>query len=76
VSIFNLKEEPEHFPTLAEWHHGEWSYLNPGGSVQKRIEKMQSYLGDELISSTYIYKQKNALAGSASIVEHDMQSRD
>jgi N-acetylglutamate synthase-like GNAT family acetyltransferase len=75
VSIFNLTEEPEHIPTLAEWHHAEWSYLNPGGSVQKRIEKMQTFLGDELIPTTYIYKQKNALAGSASIVKHDMQSR-
>jgi N-acetylglutamate synthase-like GNAT family acetyltransferase len=75
VSIFNLTKEPEHIPTLAEWHHAEWSYLNPGGSVQLRIEKMQTYLGNELIPTTYIYKQKKALAGSASIVKHDMQSR-
>jgi N-acetylglutamate synthase-like GNAT family acetyltransferase len=75
MSIFNLSKEPEHIPTLAEWHHAEWSYLNPGGSVQKRIEKMQTYLGDELIPTTYIYKQKDALVGSASIVKHDMQSR-
>ncbi len=75
MSIFNLTKEPEHIPTLAEWHHAEWSYLNPGGSVQLRIEKMQTYLGNELIPTTYIYKQKKALAGSASIVKHDMQSR-
>jgi N-acetylglutamate synthase-like GNAT family acetyltransferase len=75
MSIFNLSKEPEYIPTLAAWHHAEWSYLNPGGTVQKRIDQMQNYLGDDLVPTTFIYKQENELAGSAAIVEHDMQSR-
>lgn len=73
--IFNLSEQPEHIPTLAEWHHKEWAHLNPGGTLEKRIEKMQGYLGNELVPSTFIYKQEGQLAGSAAIVISDMDTR-
>ncbi|MDD1620469.1 MAG: GNAT family N-acetyltransferase [Methylococcaceae bacterium] len=75
MSIVNLSVEPDHIPTLADWHHNEWAYLNPGGSLQKRIAKMQGYLGSELVPSTFIYKQDGVLAGSAAIVVSDMDSR-
>lgn len=75
MNIVNLKQEPEHIQMLAKWHHDEWSYLNPEGSIQKRIEKMQSYLNDELVPSTFIAKQQGRLMGSAAIVEHDMDTR-
>ncbi|NOU14214.1 MAG: GNAT family N-acetyltransferase, partial [Methylococcaceae bacterium] len=73
MQILNIIDEPEHIPTLAEWHHKEWSYLNPEGSIQKRIEKMQSYLADGLIPSTFIAKA-TVLLGSAAIVELDMDT--
>jgi len=75
MNILDLKEEPEHIPTLANWHHNEWAYLNPGDSLQKRIEEMQSYLGRALIPSTFIAKKRNRLTGSAAIVKHDMDTR-
>lgn len=75
MNILDLKEEPEHIPTLANWHHNEWAHLNPDDSLQKRIEKMQSYLGRGLIPSTFIAKERNRLAGSAAIVKHDMDTR-
>jgi len=75
VNILDLKEEPEHIPTLADWHHNEWGYLNPDGSVQNRIEKMQSYLGIGLIPITFIAKEQSRLAGSAAIVKHDMDTK-
>lgn len=73
--IFNLSEQPGHITTLAEWHHNEWAHLNPGGSLEKRIEKMRGYLGSELVPSTFIYKRDGQLAGSAAIVVSDMDSR-
>ncbi len=75
MNIFDLKEEPEHIPTLADWHHNEWAHLNPDDNVQKRIDKMQSYLGRELIPCTFIAKERNRLAGSAAIVKHDMDTK-
>lgn len=75
MDILDLKEEPEHIPTLAAWHHQEWASLNPGQSLQQRIDKMQCYLGDALIPSTFIAKDNDHLIGSAAIVEHDMDNK-
>ena len=54
-NIIDLSSEPQHIPVLAVWHHQEWAHLNPGGSLEKRIKKMQAYLGDELLPSTFVY---------------------
>lgn len=74
MQILDLKHEPHHIPKLAEWHHNQWSSLNPGGSLEKRIEKMQAYLGTDLIPSTFIAKAA-MLLGSAAIIDHDMDTR-
>jgi hypothetical protein len=44
MKIINLALAPEHIPTIAAWHHAQWGYLNPGGTLESRIEKMQRYL--------------------------------
>lgn len=73
--ILNLSQEPQHIPTLAAWHHQEWAHLNPGGTLEKRIAKMQTYLEAGLVPSTYIYKQNGQLTGSAALIECDMDTR-
>ncbi|RVU84702.1 N-acetyltransferase [Leucothrix sargassi] len=74
MKILNLREEPEHLDQLAEWHHREWSYLNPKGSIEKRKKKMLSYLSEGLVPSTFIAKEGDTLLGSAAIVESDMDT--
>lgn len=74
MQILSLKEKPDYIPTLAQWHHSEWQHLNPGQSLQDRIDKMQAYLNDDFIPSTYIALE-DMLLGSASIVKHDMDTR-
>ena len=71
--IFNLKDEPENLEKLASWHQDEWSYLNPGENLAVRITRMQSYLNNEFIPSTFIAKDKTLL-GSAAIVSQDMKT--
>jgi len=73
LKIHNLKNTPEHLTTLAQWHQKEWSYLNPGESIEQRITRMQHYLNDNFIPSTYIAKD-TGLLGSAAIVEKDMET--
>lgn len=75
MDIINLKEEPSLIPTLAEWHHNEWSYLNPSLTLSKRITKMEAYLTNETIPSTYVAKKNNILLGSSAILENDMETR-
>lgn len=72
--IINLKDEPDSLSTLASWHQDEWSFLNPGESLDDRITRMKSCLGPGLIPSTYIAKD-DVLLGSAAIVENDMGSK-
>ena len=72
--ILDLSEQPHYLPTLAAWHQQEWAHLNPGSSLEKRIEKMQAYLEDGLVPSTFIYEQRGQLAGSAAIVVCDMDT--
>ena len=74
LKILNLKDEPEHLATLADWHQREWSCLNPGEDITMRIERMQSFLNNEFIPSTYIAKQ-DELLGSAAIVSNDKDTR-
>ncbi len=74
MQILDLREEPQHIPTLAEWHHHQWSSLNPDGSLEKRIATMQDYLSADFVPSTLIAKNTELL-GSAAIVENDMDTK-
>ena len=73
MPIINLAKEPQHIPTLAQWHQTEWASLNPGQTLAQRIDKMQHYLDNNFIPSTFIYKHHDQLAGSAAIIENDME---
>ena len=74
MEILNLRACPEYLPVLAQWHHNEWLDLNPGQTLTQRIEKMQAYLDDNFIPSTFVAKDKTIL-GSASILANDMETR-
>lgn len=75
MTIINLSQEPHHIPTLAQWHQAEWANLNPGQTLEHRIEKMQNYLSNQFVPSTFIYKHEGQLAGSAAIIQSDMDTR-
>lgn len=74
MAIVNLNQVPQHLATLALWHHNEWSHLNPGNSLQKRQQLMQSELSDSVIPTTFVYLDGEALAGSASLLSNDMDT--
>jgi N-acetylglutamate synthase-like GNAT family acetyltransferase len=75
IRIVNLSEIPDIIPMLAKWHHEQWAHLNPQASLKKRIDNYHTYLGDELVPSTYVALKTGGVAGSASIVKHDMDTR-
>lgn len=72
MEIQNLKSAPQHLRQLAQWHQAEWSYLNPGFSLDDRIEKMQAYLNEEFLPSTWLAQVNGQPLGSAAIVKQDM----
>jgi N-acetylglutamate synthase-like GNAT family acetyltransferase len=73
LKIINLRNEPENLLTLASWHQDEWSYLNPGEDLVARISRMQSFLNEDFIRSTFIARDE-VLLGSAAIVLQDMKT--
>lgn len=74
--IFDLKDRPHHIPTLAAWHHQEWSHLNPGATLLTRIDKMRScYLADAPVPKMFIWVEEDEVIGSAALLECDMDSR-
>jgi GNAT superfamily N-acetyltransferase len=74
MNIVNLASAPEHIPTIAAWHHAEWGYLNPGGALESRIERMQRYLKGASVPAMYIGVDGEHLLGTAALVESDMDS--
>jgi len=74
LQLINLKDQPQHIESLAHWHHSEWSHFNPDENIAQRVTRMQTYLNDNFIPSTYIAFDKELL-GSAAIVKNDMDSK-
>lgn len=74
MTILDLACEPQHISTLAAWHHQQWQALNPGDTLELRIARMQSYLDDNLLPSTFICLKDQQLTGSAALVKSDMDS--
>jgi N-acetylglutamate synthase-like GNAT family acetyltransferase len=75
MEIVGLAEHPEFIPTLAVWHHNQWAYLNPDGSVEKRIASLKAELESDGIPKTFVAVSGNTLLGSASLIPHDMETR-
>ena len=73
MDIVDLATIPQASDMLAEWHHEEWSYLNPSLSLVQRKDKMKNYLSPQFVPSTFVAKNSQIL-GSAAIVEFDMDT--
>jgi len=74
MQIDNLKKVPQYLLPLAQWHQAQWQVLNPGQTLQQRIDKMQLYLNDDFIPTTFVASAQQLL-GSAAIVQCDMDIR-
>ncbi len=75
MRIEYLADFPDFIPTLARWHHRQWSHYNPGDTEQGRAERMRQDLGRRQIPTTFVALAGETLLGSASLVEHDMHDR-
>ncbi|PUA28391.1 MAG: GNAT family N-acetyltransferase [Cellvibrio sp. 79] len=74
MKIIDLREAPQHIPTIARWHFDEWGYLNPGKTLEYRIERMQRYIAANPIPSMLIAVEGDAVLGTAALVEADMDN--
>lgn len=74
MEIIDLRQAPQHIPTIARWHFDEWGYLNPGKTLEYRIERMQRYIAGNPIPSMLIAVEDDEVLGTAALVEADMDS--
>jgi N-acetylglutamate synthase-like GNAT family acetyltransferase len=75
MTIEYLADRPEFIPTLAEWQHQEWGALRPGEVVEGRAARLRGWCGRSQIPLTVVAVSEDELLGSASLIEHDMNTR-
>ena len=75
IEIIDLITIPSAISKLANWHYGQWSYLNPAKTVEKRMEILRKHLETNIIPTTFVALIGNKVVGSASLVENDMEDR-
>jgi len=69
-----IGNHPEHIPLIAKWHQDEWHHISPDLTTELRIKKYSSYRSEPTIPCSIIALIDDSPAGSASLVESDMDS--
>lgn len=69
-----LADHIDAIPTLADWHHAEWGHLNKAISREARAERLRARATRGGIPTTVVALVGDGLAGSASLVESDMDT--
>ena len=75
MRIDYLSDHPEALPTLAQWQHAEWGNLRPGDTLEKRTARLWGYSNRDWIPLTVVALDGTDVLGSASLIEHDMETR-
>ncbi len=75
VRIVPLADHPEALPQLAAWHHAEWGFLHPGGTVAEVAAELSGHLGPYRLPTTFVALVDGQAVGSASLIEHDLPER-
>lgn len=75
MRIEYLSDYPEAVATLAQWQHAEWGHLRPGDTVEKRAARLEGFSNGNRIPLTVVAFEGDEVLGSASLIEHDMETR-
>jgi predicted N-acetyltransferase YhbS len=74
-TIHYLADRPRHLPRLAAWQHRQWGHLDPGGTLDARIARLEGQLQRTAIPLALVAVDGDEPLGSASLVEHDLDHR-
>ena len=72
AELTNLAAAPELVPLLAEWHHRQFGYLARAASLEQRIRRLQTHLGNAELPTTFVAWVDGTPVGCASLVVNDM----
>jgi len=72
LTIIPLAECPLLAPVVARWHFGEWGHFYPGGTVDGRLDHIQTRMNRDRIPMTVVALDGEEPLGAGALVEHDM----
>lgn len=75
MKIEYLADHPECIPELATLHFAEWSFLNPGESLDDKKAYLKRLCSRHGVPSFIIAIEDGELVGSASLIAQDMDDR-
>ena len=75
MRIEYLADEWEALPILARWQHKEWGHFRPGDTLEKRTARLAGMANRDRIPLTVVALEGDEVLGSASLIEHDMDTR-
>lgn len=74
MHIGYLADHLTHVPIVAQWIHAQWGYMNPEKTLGQRMEKLKKGATRGGIPTTIVAFYEDRLAGTASLVKHDMET--
>lgn len=60
---------------LAHWHHNEWLHLNPGATLNSRLQRYQASIDTQLLPEIFVAYTGTTLLGSVTLDKEDMDTR-
>lgn len=72
MDIVPLANCPHHLPTLARWHHAEWSELRGGQSLEACRRGLQEALDGDGLPVVVVAIEHGEVVGSAALVDQAM----
>jgi len=75
LQIASIADHPELLPTIGRWHWEEWGHDDPEGSLEAWTARLGERTHRDQIPTIFVALDDGALAGSAVLCEHDMDTR-
>lgn len=79
MEILSLNDRPDLLDRVASWQFGEWGFLDPNDSLERRREKLRRHLHEEGLPLTLIAVESPArraeALGSADLIHYDLPDR-
>lgn len=70
-----LAQHERFVPTVAQWQHAEFGYLNPADTLESRTGRLRNALQTELLPLAFIAVSDGELVGSAGILASTVTHR-
>ena len=75
MRIESIADHPDLIAVIAQWHWDEWGHLDPNGSLESWTAGLALRTNRDSIPTTLVALSGDTLAGSVTLVEHDMDTR-